>query len=379
MNLEDLKAKCESLSLQVPLSGKRPSKRPFEEALRLHYARQDSPNGVPYSELNPMLAFNYWELPSSEQTSIWKDENNWLAQRKFNGVRLVLHFVAGTGVFAHSRAVSETTFRRSLLTDRLLFKDFIPNFTATIDSEAVAECAGIPTLQVTNSILHAKPEHSARLQQQAKLTIHVFDIVRWNTIDLRIHPLVERLAFLSDFKAAITTAGLESHFDFPPTYFLNKKAYFNEVTASGGEGVVLKNLDSPYLDSTSRSRSGWVKVKKSQVLQGYVSGFDRGRPNSRLFRSVAALHFSVQTENGPRVIAKVSTLSRELRRLVTVHNRETDTVSLNPQFVGKVARISGVEISQRSLRLMHASIVQWLDDMPAEDCRYLMSDLRALI
>src|SRR6266850_740534 len=178
-SLTDLKKEAQLLGLPVAQSGRRPARGDYIDVLRDYYLKQDFLNGLPYEELTPMLCFDYWSLRPKEQKAIWKN-HDWICQEKINGVRLILHFVKGVGVFAHSRTVSVHTYRQAELTDHLLFQDFIPHFTATVDTEGVAG-----SLQTTTAILHTSGEVSRRLQQEkASLRFHVFDIVRWQGQDL---------------------------------------------------------------------------------------------------------------------------------------------------------------------------------------------------
>lgn len=285
-NLSDLKKEAQMLGLEVGQSGKRPAKEDYLCVLREHHLQKEFPNGLPYKELTPMVCFDYWNLDPKQQAAIWND-HNWIAQQKLNGCRLILHFVKGLGVFAHSRTTSTHTYRRSELTNRLLFGDFVPDFTATVDSEVICDKtidAGPhvtkSSLQTTASLLHMEAEASKRLQKELELPlkVHVFDITNWEGQDLRLRKLCERLSHLPDFQSAIAAAQLSSHFEFPPIFFQEKQSIYEKILAVGGEGVVLKNINYHYEDSNSRSRVGWVKVKKQVEFDAYVSGFERGRP-----------------------------------------------------------------------------------------------------
>src|ERR1700730_1907123 len=98
-----------------------------------------SPSEVPYRALSPMLTFDYRKLRPEEKERLWRDDSNYAAQVKLNGVRLIVHFVKDIGVFAHSRTLNLKGNMRTELTDRLLFGDFVPKFTAVVDAEAVVD------------------------------------------------------------------------------------------------------------------------------------------------------------------------------------------------------------------------------------------------
>lgn len=386
-NLSDLKKECQVLGLEVRAAE---AKAPYLEALRAHFLRRDFPNGLPYEELTPMLCFDFWALHPKEQKAIC-GSSNWVVQKKLNGCRVILHFVKDVGVFAHSRTPSLRTYRRTELTDRLLFGSFVPRFTATVDCEAVVDKL-IDTrnytrpgeltrssFHSTTAVLHLEKEASKRLQrdQSAPLVFHVFDIVNWERKDLKREKLCERLSYIPEFRTAIEAAQLKKYFEFPPVCIHDKKEFFDRVTAEGGEGVVLKNLNSTYEDSSSRSRHGWVKFKKRLELDGYVSGFERGRTGSKWENLVSCLIFSVNTEAGHRAIAKVSNLEWDFRKGASQYDRATGSVKLRIDVYGRVARVNGLEMSQRAFRLVHPRIVHWRDDFTQAQCVYSLGDLQA--
>jgi hypothetical protein len=390
-SLSQLKAKCQQLGLTVRRLGNRDAKEDCTSVLRAHFLFQDFPNGCPYDEFQPMLAYPYWQLRLHEREAIWKDNNYWVAQEKFNGCRIIIHFTKGIGTFAHSRALSVKTYRRQPLEDHLLFGDYVPDFTAVIDAEAIVEkpidtrpytARGEVTkssLQSTSAILQLEAGAAKRLQteQNAPLTIKVFDITNWDGKDLKYKKLCERLSYIPDFQAAISKTPLERWFQFPPITFHYKAAYFDKITTNGGEGIVLKHLNSTYEASTSRKRNSWVKVKRSQEFDAYVSGFEPGRPNTRWEDKVACLHFSITTEAGPHLIAKVSNLPWEIRKAVSIRDPETRKVTLREDTYGKVAHLTGYEIAARSHRLSHPKIVRWCDRMLIKDqCRYSLADIK---
>jgi ATP-dependent DNA ligase len=348
-----------------------------------------NPNEVSYEELVPMLLFPYWNLKLAEQTAIWKDSNDWIAQQKLNGCRTILHFVNGVGVFAHSRTVSKTTGRRQEFRDHLLFSDFVPKFTATVDCEAIVDKSvdtrpytskGEVTrssLQSTTAVLHLEAEASKALQrdQDAPLVFHVFDMVRWQELDLKKKPLCERLSYLVDFRAAIDSVQLGKYFEYPQVRFQGKEDFFHEVTSRGGEGVVLKNLNSVYEDSSARNRKGWIKVKHQLECQAFVSGFERGKTKGEWKNKVGVLIFSVLTEKGEQVIAKITNLPFPFRKQISVYDPVVNKVELNPDVYGKVATVGGVEISQRAYRLSHPKLIRWRSDVLKEQCRYSAADI----
>lgn len=382
--LAQLKRMCQARGIEVIDSKER---APYLNALRTHYLSRDYPSGLPYTELSPMLCYSYADLHPKEQQAIWKDGNNWIAQPKLNGCRIILHFVKDVGVFAHSRTVNQSTFRRQEYTDHLLFRGSKPPFTATVDCEALVEQPintgnGVTTassLHSTAVILKMNPETALRIQrEQAPLRFFVLDLVKWGDKDLKSRELAERFSYFTDFKDALKSAGLNPYFEFPEICFRAKRLYMERILENGGEGVVLKNLGSHYEASSSRNRYGWVKCKREIAFFGFVSGFEQGRSDSRYEHQVATLLFSIRTEAGPRMVGKCSNLIWNFRKQISIYDRATGKVRLDPEVYGRVARLGGFEFSARAARLVHPYILHWCTDMRMEQCVYDEAEFQAL-
>jgi ATP-dependent DNA ligase len=368
-----------------------PARAPYIAALRAYYLAKDYSSGLPYAELVPMQAYPSANLHPRQLRSLWTS-HDWVAQRKLNGCRLILHFVRDVGIFAHARNINQRTYRRRELTNHLLFRDFKPSFSAAIDSEGLIEKpvdtrAYTKPGEVTRSSLHstaavlrlrAEASRNLQVEQDAAIKIHSFDVVSWQGTDLRKRKLAERLGYLDEFRKVISTTDLAQHFEFPPIVTLDKKAFYDQVIMERGEGIMLKNLSSRYEDSTSRNPNAWIKVKKSIELIAYVSGYEPASVKSRWSQMVGCLLLSVVTTEGPRLVAKLSNFEYRFRKEISFYDRDTGRVSMSSNIYGKVVLVTGQEFSQRAFRLVHPAIVHWRSDLRQEDCSYSTSDLENL-
>jgi ATP-dependent DNA ligase len=389
--LSELETKCHNLGLTVVPKGTKLAKSDCIAALREHYMPE---GGLAYEEITPMQCFAEWNLEDSEREAIW-DSPKWVAQEKLNGCRIILHFVKGVGVFGHSRTVSVKTFRFQDLTDKLLIRGFVPDFDATVDAEALVEKSidtrnytskgevSETTLHSTTAILHLEASKACQIQidQDAAIQFKVFDIMRWEGRDITSLSLSERLRILNLFDEALEGSDLEKVFHFPVTCQFDKPSFYQEIIDAGGEGVVLKNLDSPYIASSSRSRKGWVKVKARVEFDAFVSDFQRGDPGKGWENLVGALVFSVHTEEGVHEIAKCSSLPLDLRTEMSTYDEGADRVGIKPEWIGRVAQVSGQEIMPRSYRLSHAVIDRWrftdgADFKASEDCEVNFGEMK---
>lgn len=389
--LADLQVLCLKLNLDVKIAGKRPAKDDYVKTLREHFMPF---GGLPYTEVEPMLCFAIWNLKEGEQKGIWRSPN-FVAQRKLNGCRLIVHCIPGKGVFAHSRTVSLKTYRYQELTDKLLisnFKDF--PFEIVFDCEVMVEktidtrgytAKGEVTkssLHSTTSILHLESKNSLKIQveQDAPLMFHVFDLIKYSNLDLRNHPLMNRMEYLEDFKGWIKNTEIGKYFEFPEFVYENKQEYCDKIIEEGGEGVILKNLRSLYEDSSSRGRDAWVKVKKRIEYDAYVTGFVRGEEGTDWRNLVGALEFSVMTEKGEHMLGCPTSMTLEFRKMISVYDSITDTVTMDPQMYGKVAEISGQDVTARVMRLSHCTLDRWRDqpgdEKSKEECVIKYADLK---
>jgi len=359
---------CKSLGLDYHQSGPRKAKEDLTRVLRAHFLKQDYPNGTPYIELVPMLAFPFEKLRPKEQDQLWTSPD-WFCQQKFNGVRTILHFVRDVGVFAHSRETSEVTFRRRDLSAYLLFGNYKPTFSAVIDCEATAD----EGLQRVAALLHQDPVASRRLQgEYFRITFNCFDITNWQGEDLRSLPLRERLTHLTKFSGTVECCSdLKNHFVFPPFVTKGKRQFVERLLGENAEGAIFKYQHSPYRDDGSRSRSAWIKLKKSIQLTGFVSGAD---VRDGILR---ALRISVLSEDGFQLIAKIAGLSRDLRKRASLRSPAGGT-QLDPSFLGKVVTVEGLELAAKAARLLHPRIVEWRPELKQECCIYRAADLLAL-
>jgi ATP-dependent DNA ligase len=392
-NLDVLQRKCQELGLTVAQKGKRPSKDDCVRVLRAHFLPD---GGLPYEELTPMLCFPSWDIKPEEMERIWAS-SKWIAQEKLNGCRAMLHAVKGVGWFVHSRTISLKTYRFEELTSRTLLSEVEPPpFSGTFDTEVMIakpiDTAGFTSggkgaltktsLHSTTAVLHLEAGAAKRLQkeQDAPLVFRVFDVMKANGADLRNKPLSYRLGLLESVREAFEKLPYAAWFDFPLWTGQNKKDFHEGVLAMGGEGTILKHVDSTYEDSSSRRRDGWLKVKKRREYDAYVTGFLRGDKDTAWKNLVGALEFSIMTEKGEHVIGYGTNLTMESRQKITLYDEANDKVTLHPGMYDKVAEISGQDISGRALRLSHCTIDRWRpkqgpDAKRKEDCVCNYSDL----
>jgi len=176
------------------------------------------------------------------------DKPNWIYEEKYDGCR-ILAYKEGSRVALVSRNGKDRTHTFSTVADavRNLFAD-----TLLLDGEVVA----FDRHQVS---------HFQLLQQgNASPSYAVFDCLYCNTRDLRKAPLSERRAVLQNM---IPNEG---------TIFISRQLSadgiraYEEAKKEGYEGLVAKDLSSPYVEQRS---SKWLKVKVHQEEEFVIAGY----------------------------------------------------------------------------------------------------------
>jgi ATP-dependent DNA ligase len=191
-----------------------------------------------------------------------------------------------------------------------------------------------------------------------------------------------RLEARQAFMDWVATTELAAYFILPKSCFgTNKKPFCEKIWEDGGEGIILKNLRATYEDSSSRRRDAWVKVKKRQDYDAFVTGFKRGEEGTGFENLVGALEFSVKLTNGKlHPIGYPINMTLEERNRISVYDPATGQVSMIQEMYGKVAEISGQDISARELRLSHCTLDRWRDQggdlKHADECVMDLDELK---
>lgn len=363
--------------------------------------------------LSPCLAFRYDELKPAEQTNLF-DSSNWLATEKQNGVRGIL-IVYHNELFLFSRNYSDvdcSLINYSLNIDQphnydsIFAIDVEVKFEPGADISSDLESLGISTdspLEAMVALLHTYPESATEIQRKFSATYNK------PLISFRlIHPLyingknyLKRT--LGEGKSIIPTVlelSKSIGLNVLPIKSTNgsreqKEIFLNSILDQGGEGVVFHNLKGYYSTSDNRSRTSFVKLKRSiKSTQGlgdsfdaFVTGFIPGKVGTANEHIIGALEFSIYINDNGKIrlhhIASVPNITRDERLLATFNNAdglnpisytgsdgETHWMSLNPDFLNLVGELNGQALSSKSIRIEHPSLVIWRTERSAESCIY---------
>ena len=350
---------------------------------------------------NPQLCFNFKELKPDEQRNMLESDN-WLAETKIDGCRVVIFYHPDYGFEFFSRDISELTFLPNNYTDKILMiKNNMVKFPSsykgmfkqsfildgevlvsnkTLDTTSKGGTFSITELNATVSILGSLSERAREIQLEGNpLKFCIFDCLELGDTDLTKYPLRKRRECLYKLIDMIKD---KTPFEIPESTINNKQAFFDKIVAEGGEGIVLKNLDEQYYATTSRNRKVQVKMKrtisdsKNEDIDCFISGSILPKKNSALHiqNLIGGIKVStfIQEEDGTQTehwVGTISGITDSLRRKMTSIDEEGNP-TLNEEYYGKVLRVNGQDISSKNLRMSHCRAVDWIfrTDKTQSDC-----------
>jgi ATP-dependent DNA ligase len=353
---------------------------------------------------SPMLCFSYRKLKEEEQIACMT-EDCWLAEKKLDGVRMIITYHPNVGFGFFSRNISVTDFLPVDYTDKILLSyngkihsanHFVDKFVLPfiVDGEMLCDEPNIDTtiylgkrgtvtetkLNAVSTILSIELEISQRIQrEQAPLRPVIFDVLQLTKSDLSKDPLSRRLACRHNLVGLLLKAGFS--IEEVEGTISGKEKFYSDALAAGEEGIVLKHLDSPYIATSSRSREGFIKRKRSvgeslgKDIDAFITGFVPSNPDKAWGHLIGALEMSVilQYPGGSEqdhTIAAVAGIPMKQREEMTITNSEGKPC-LNPDYLNKVLVINGQDLSPKAKRFMHAT-ADWdrgfRDDKSPLDC-----------
>lgn len=230
-----------------------------------------------------------------DQRQIWVEPkfNGWMSQ-VVNGRIFSARGKDLTGKF---RAIADQVarYRRSHMLGELVY--WGPD--GVMDAPAVTHVAGTKNDDEADEKLEEMP---------GSFQLALFDVIADDGADLSGQSTVRRRARLERM------AGRHQTWEVPlsPTHpFRSWKPLYNEVTALGGDGVVLKNEESEYYwrplgEHSPRPMGVWFKLKPSSTDDFAVTGTHYGK-KGRLILELSQYH------NGePVFVSEMSNIARDL-------------------------------------------------------------------
>ncbi len=288
----------------------------------------------------------------------------WSVERKLDGIRIQAH-KNGSEVRLFTRSLEDITDR---LPDVAEVVAALSAETLVLDGEAIALRAdGRPEpFQVTGART-ASTKDPAQLRAQTPLTTYVFDVLHHDGTSLLDEPLSVRRQVLTRLLQpenrvpSLTTSDPRE-----------AQRFFEDQVAAGHEGVVMKDLSSPY--AAGRRGGAWVKVKPRHTLDLVVLAVEHGSGRRR--GTLSTIHLGARDGDGFVMLGKTfKGMTDEMLAWQTARFTELATkdngwvVTVRPEQVVEVA-FDGLQRSSRypgGLALRFARVLRYRDDKSAAD------------
>lgn len=335
--------------------------------------RSDTTNVPLDMQIPPQLSRALKEVRPANLIPRVLSDKRWVVAEKFDGVRAMAYFVDGH-IFYLSRNKSKGTGSYADKSDNLPHLDLnIPELNGTVlDGELIFTGDYIlsdgrevrSTSVCTSSIVNAGPLKAKQLQQiHGMIAFVLFDIPIYKGEDLRDQPLGRRRPYLTKvWKELHNRQPLFRIEELHVGEHADKEALYDSVVANGGEGLMYKDVTAPYSRSATSRPLNWIKRKKRQTIDGYIIDYTPGEVGFKGL--VGALVIAVTGENGePFHIASVTNLPLSLREEISDPEGK-----LKDRYYKQVVEVEFQELTDKSHRGRHATLLRWRPDKDWTDC-----------
>lgn len=324
---------------------------------------------------SPMLASLLDKQEQKIINDIWNNDNTeWVFEEKYDGIRCFLSYNhIQNECHIYSRALDQST---------LLPIDYMNRINLSIKQvpfDFILDCEFILSNNIGHTVIEELLADTFKNINHYDYKFIVFDLIKLGdnllinqTLQFRRTEAFKLVNYLANDKIIKVNQKPEG---------VSKEEYYNTIIHSGGEGIIAKNLNSPYLGKRSDS---WLKIKRkqyeglgglsSETYDFFVSGC------TILNNQVNGLELStykVDSNNnyiydkfGNRISIMVGILydlSLDLKRLLTVY--ENSKANLNTQFLNKVIEVSSSGYDINTKKFNNLSFICWRLDRTYESCK----------
>lgn len=206
-------------------------------------------------KLKPIIPFE------PVKTDIIPVGDEWVSQVKWDGVRLLTYYDGDT-VRLFNRKLNERTYHYPEL---LNITTYCTANSVILDGEVIAlgddGKPSFPTVMRRDGIRRFEKVNDVR--KHVPITYMVFDVIYYNGIWMNEQKLTDRMRRLKEII-------VPSPFIQVVPSFTNSNELFEVIKAQGMEGIVIKNLNSPYFINGKNDR--WQKKKNIQQIHAVVAG-----------------------------------------------------------------------------------------------------------
>lgn len=193
-------------------------------------------------------------------TSILPTGDNWVAQIKWDGVRVLLYF-DGSSTKLINRRLNERTLQYPELLD---VSTFCKADSVILDGEIIAFDQSKPSFyEVMKRDSLKQTQKIKQTSGQVPVTYMIFDVIFYNGDWMTDRPLQDRQALLNQIIIPQNNVQIVQNFD-------DGEALFDLMKQNHMEGIVYKDLSSSYRINGKDGR--WRKLKVMKDLYAVVGG-----------------------------------------------------------------------------------------------------------
>ena len=197
-------------------------------------------------------------LKSCKDKDLKKYEGTYIAQEKFDGTRIIVE-KRGKTVSMQTRSG-----KNNLSTE-------YPEITkelSTIIGDIILDC------ELVFLDKDGKVEFLTGLAKESRTDLTpmlmVFDILEWNNESIRTKDMEYRISSIQN----IVCSHQFKYIRYVSSFKDNFDKLYKDVIARGGEGIVLKKINSIYKDG--KRSSDWLKIKKEDTADCFIVGMMEG-------------------------------------------------------------------------------------------------------
>ncbi len=253
------------------------------------------------------------------------ESSNYIAQIKLDGMRAIVHVTQdGLRIFSRSAGVADPTkpLEKTSSLPHLAALKFPELVGTVLDCEILIP--GKDSAELAGTV-HRKELN----QDNTKVKLFVFDILLINGKKLTERPLRHRLSELLQISHKIKSDDI---IILPyATTPIQKRKLYDKVIASGGEGIMLKRLDAPYVEG-ARPANTWFKAKKSARYDCVVMGFSTGK--GKYNNQIGAVRFGQYIDGKLTELGQASGMNDGIRQ---------DMTNNPSKYLDQVVMIKGME------------------------------------
>jgi len=319
-----------------------------------HYL-QIKPDEEHYLQIKPEKAHGAFP----KKFDPWVDPD-WVAEPKIDGERILEHFGRGLPrVHMTSKGISKITGRYGEKAENVPAL-WVPEEHRVKLDYTVLDMEIVHAVN-THSVLGSGPEKALAYQEKHGPAFqHIFDLLFLDGEDIRHKVLKIRRALLAQL---LNTLEIPNSV-LVPQIVGGRREYYDAQVASGGEGVVLKNLYGPYYNGR------WIKVKTEIQISVIITGYTEGT-NSNV-GMVGSLCVSVFEGKELVEIGRAGGLSGKNRAMISADRQK---------FLGRVLDVKAQTLTKKTDsflvggRLRHPRVVtrkdktlRFRDDVNLEEC-----------